>query len=141
MIQGPPFKTCPKNSPKLAECLIKAVEAMNPQISTGIYGPLRTANLTRISIGDIAVNRNINVKLNGLHLIGMNNFKIDKLRINPEKFKVNKILVYLDDDIYANKIFVYNLVRSVNLNTSYGWICKVSIRMEFGHFPNSGCWR
>jgi len=64
---------------------------MKPQISTGYYGPnlITDVNLTRLVIGDIAVNRNINVKLNGMYIVGMNNFKIDKLRINTEKFKVN----------------------------------------------------
>lgn len=67
---------------------------MKPQISTGYYGPnlVTDLNLTKLVIGDIAVNRNINVKLNDMYIVGMNNFKIDKLRINTEKFKVNDFL-------------------------------------------------
>ena len=63
---------------------------MKPQISTGFYGPnlVTDVNLTRVLVGDIAVNRNINVKLLGMYILGMNNFKIEKLRVNPEKFKV-----------------------------------------------------
>ncbi|XP_070493412.1 protein takeout-like [Chironomus tepperi] len=107
---APGFKTCPRTSPKLAECLISAVEGMKPQISTGIYGPnLVTTNLTRIYVGDIAVNRNINVKLLGMYILGMNNFKIEKLRVNPDKFKMEVLITLPHMDGFAKYHLGWNL--------------------------------
>ncbi|KAL7037203.1 hypothetical protein ACKWTF_009105 [Chironomus riparius] len=108
---APSIKTCPRNSPNLAECLIKAVDVMKPQISTGYYGPnlISDVNLTRVLIGDIAVNRNINVKLLGMYIVGMNNFKIEKLRINPEKFKIEIIVSIPHMDGFAKYSLGWNL--------------------------------
>ena len=88
---APSIKPCPLNSPNIADCVIKAIEKLKPEISTGIYGPnLRTdVNLTKFNLGDISVDRSFKLKMTNLHGFGFNNFKIEKLRINPENFKVS----------------------------------------------------
>ena len=71
--------------------MINAIDALKPQISTGVFGPnlITEQNLTKLVVGDVSVNKNFNLKLTGLYALGLNNFKVNKLRINLEKFKVS----------------------------------------------------
>jgi hypothetical protein len=88
---APAIKPCPLNSPSLADCVLKTIERLKPQISTGIYGPdlVTDVNLTTLVLGDISVDRSFKLKLSEFRGYGFNNFKIEKLRINPENFKVS----------------------------------------------------
>jgi len=91
--QAPTFKPCPRNSQKYSDCVINAIQKLKPQIATGIYGPdlIIGTNLTKLVIGDVSVNQNFNLKLTGLYALGLKDFTLHKLRINPENFKVSFI--------------------------------------------------
>lgn len=74
--------------------MINTIEGLKPQISTGVFGPDLTidTNLTKLVIGEVSVNKNFNLKMNGLYALGLNNFEVNKLRISPEKFKVSLMI-------------------------------------------------
>ncbi|KAL7037210.1 hypothetical protein ACKWTF_009106 [Chironomus riparius] len=108
---APSIKPCPINSPNLADCVIKAIEKLKPEIGTGIYGPnLRTdVNLTKFNLGDISVDRSFKLKMTDMYGYGFNNFKIEKLRINPENFKIDAIMFFPHADVYSKYFLAWNL--------------------------------
>lgn len=87
---APSIKPCPLKSPNLADCVLTAIETLKPHISTGIYGPnlITDVNLTKFALGDISVDKSFKLKMTQIYGYGFNNFKIEKLRINTENFKV-----------------------------------------------------
>ncbi|KAG5680724.1 hypothetical protein PVAND_010214 [Polypedilum vanderplanki] len=88
------FLTCPRNLPNVADCVKHAIEVLRPQITTGQFGPnlITDESLNPLIIGDVNVQRTFNMKLTNLRIFGMANFKIEKLRINTEKFKLEMII-------------------------------------------------
>jgi hypothetical protein len=65
---------------------------MRPQISSGVISPELVFDemLNPLVIGDVEANRNFILKLYGTKLYGIQNFVIDKLRINADNFRVRK---------------------------------------------------
>lgn len=43
-----------------------------------------------LQIGDVTINRSFYIQLQNMNLLGIQNFIVDKLRINLENFKVNR---------------------------------------------------
>lgn len=88
---GPNIQPCPLNSPNLADCVIKSIDKLKPSIAAGDFGPnLKTdVNLTKFIIGDILLEQSFKLQLTEFYGIGFNNFKIEKLRINPKNFRVS----------------------------------------------------
>jgi hypothetical protein len=70
------------------------MEILKPAISTGYFGPnlITDVNLTKFALGDIYVDRSFKLQITDLVGYGFNNFKIEKLRINPEDFKVCQLI-------------------------------------------------
>lgn len=67
---------------------------MRPQISSGALSPelVFDEKLNPLVIGDVEANRNFILKLFGTKLYGIQNFVIDKLRINTDNFRVRILL-------------------------------------------------
>ncbi|XP_070493611.1 protein takeout-like [Chironomus tepperi] len=108
---APSIKPCPLKSPNLADCVIKSIESLKPEIGTGIYGPNLVAdvNLTKLVLSDIYVDRSFKLKLTQIKGYGFNNFKIEKLRINPENFKIDAIMLFPHCDVYSKYALGWNL--------------------------------
>lgn len=108
---APSIRPCLRNSPNAADCVKQAIEQLRPQISTGVFGPnLQVdAMLKKLYIGDLSVNRNLDLKLLGLVVIGMDNFKIEKLRINTDNFKLEMIVSFPHIEGLAKYILKWNL--------------------------------
>jgi hypothetical protein len=89
---APKIKTCGRNSPQLADCVKNAIEYLRNDITNGFAGVFSgnaiTEGLNPLTIGDINAQRNFNMQLKNLKVFGLGNFKVDKLRINVENFKV-----------------------------------------------------
>lgn len=69
----------------------QAIEFMRPQIATGILSSTLAFDekLNSLMIGDVSTNKNFALKLYGTKLRGIQNFVIEKLRINADRdFKV-----------------------------------------------------
>ena len=83
--------TCPRNSPRLADCIKGVIESLRPQTATGYFSPTLffDEKLDPLVVGDITIKKSFNMKLRGLTVRGVNNYIIDKLRINTDNFKVN----------------------------------------------------
>jgi len=84
------FKSCPKTSPNLAECIKQAIEATRPFLPTGNFGEgFQVDAFEPFYIGNITINKGVKMDMIGLQSTGITNFVIDKIRINPENFKVS----------------------------------------------------
>ncbi|CAG9805490.1 unnamed protein product [Chironomus riparius] len=105
------IKPCVRNSEKYSDCVIDAINALKPQISTGVFGPNLAieTNLTKLVVGNVSVNQNFNLQLSGLYALGLNNFKVNKLRISPEKFKLDSIISFEHLDAFSRYSLVWNL--------------------------------
>ncbi|XP_070493725.1 uncharacterized protein [Chironomus tepperi] len=108
---APSIKPCPRNIEKFSDCIINAIDGLKPQISTGIFGPdlILDTNLTKLVVGEVSVNKSFNLKMSGLYALGLNDFKVNKLRITLDKFKVDAIVSFKHLDAFARYSLVWNL--------------------------------
>lgn len=88
---APIIRPCLRNSPYLADCVKNAIETLRPQITSGIIPPniVLEDRVDPLLIDEIKIQRNVNMVLRNLKIKGIKDFKIEKLRINPNDFKVN----------------------------------------------------
>lgn len=79
----------------MAKCVKESIEILRPRLKDGNLGEgFQIEGLEPITIEDIEIKRNqgFYVFLSNLRAYGAINFKIDKLRINVEKFKVDVLV-------------------------------------------------
>lgn len=89
------FKICPRNSPNLAKCVKESIELLRPRLKTGDLGDgVKIDGLEPLKIDDIVINRGegFYVNLNNLKALGAMNFKIEKLRVNVNDFKIDALV-------------------------------------------------
>jgi hypothetical protein len=96
----------------------ESIELLRPRLKTGDWGNgVRTDSLEPFNVEDIAINRGdgFYVHLANLKAFGASNFKIDKLRMNPNDFKVDGIVDIPSIEVFG-KYKVNMLLGILNLN-------------------------
>lgn len=89
------FKICHKSSPNLAQCVKESIELIRPNLKTGNFGNGFVIDpLEPLKIEDIIIERgnSFHVSLTNIKAIGAMNFKINKLRINVDNFRIDAIV-------------------------------------------------
>lgn len=106
------MKTCPKSSPNIVECLKNAIDAIKPYLKNGEIAPgfkiEGTLSLVIVSacqthvkfhnyifpgidplnVGNVSINQGFEVNHWGMKAYGISDFKVDKMRVNLDNFKV-----------------------------------------------------
>jgi len=81
------LKICPRLSPDIADCLKQAIEATKPFLESGNFGDgLQIEAFDSIPIGNILTDKGVDIF--NMQAKGITNFRIEKVRFNPDKFKV-----------------------------------------------------
>jgi Haemolymph juvenile hormone binding protein (JHBP) len=115
---APSFKLCPRASPNLAQCVKESIEILRPRLKDGDFGGgFVISPLEPLSIDDINIRRGdgFYVNLSNLRAVGAMNFKIEKLRINIDNFKVDAIVTVPRIEAYGQ--YKLNMLLGVlNLN-------------------------
>ena len=94
-IAAPTLKVCPRNSQNLAQCVKESIELIRPRLKTGDLGNgMRIDPLEPFNVEDITINRGdgFYVHLANLKAFGATNFKVGKLRINANDFKIDALV-------------------------------------------------
>jgi len=88
------FKICPRATPDLAACIKNSIEFIRPNLKTGDFGSgFKVEPLEPLQIDDFTIKRNgFFVAVTNLKAHGATNFRINKLRVNIDQFKVDVIL-------------------------------------------------
>jgi len=74
----------------LAQCIKSAIEAVRPFVKSGALGDgFQIEKLDPLLIGDISVNKGLQIDLKDMHASGISNFVVDKIRVNANNFKVS----------------------------------------------------
>lgn len=70
-------------------CFQNTIEALRPYLKTGIIAPdFIIEGIDPLLIGDLDINRGFEVKHFGMEAFGISDFKVEKIRVNYENFKV-----------------------------------------------------
>lgn len=92
---APSFKICQKSSPNLASCVTNSIEYLRPNLKAGDLGNgFKTPSIDPLLIDDIKLERGRGFffHLNNLKVYKLTNFKVDKLRVNPDTFHIDVLL-------------------------------------------------
>lgn len=87
---------CSRSSPDLAQCVKQSIELIRPKLGSGDLGNgFVIQPLEPISIDDITIDHGdgLYLHLTNLKASGATNFRIEKLRINIEKFRIDALVV------------------------------------------------
>lgn len=90
------FKICPRNTANLAKCVKEAIEGVRPNLKDGkLADGFQIEPMEPLVIEDIEIKRGPGfwALLSNLKAYSATNFKIEKMRINVEKFKVDLIVL------------------------------------------------
>lgn len=105
-----------------------SIEFLRPQLKTGDFGNgFLVDSIEPIKIDDIVIDRGdgFYVNLFNLNAKGASNFKINKMRVNPENFKVDAIVDVPQIEAYGNyklkmKLGVLDLAGNGNMRAYLG---------------------
>jgi len=123
------FKVCPKASPNLAQCLKEAIEAAKPYLSTGNFGEgFQTETLDPLTVSDVSVNKGVQIELTNMQANGIENFTIDKIRVNADKFKVSPKSFFVGQEInhFSKQVEILGSLPKVNLLGKYKMNMKLA---------------
>lgn len=97
------FKICYKADPNLAKCVKESIELIRPSLGTGNFGNGFVIDaLEPLKVDDIIIQRSgLNANLYNVNANGATTFRIDKLRINAENFKVDVIVTVPKIEAYG----------------------------------------
>lgn len=137
IIAASTFKICRRSSPNLAQCVKESIEFIRPNLKSGSFGNGFVIDpLEPLKIEDIIIERGpgFHVSLTNIKAVGAMNFKINKLRINVDNFRIDAIVDVPRIQAYGtyklNMILgVLNLRGDGNTNANIGeinfLICKL----------------
>jgi len=129
----PQVKTCPKSSPNIVDCLKNAMEALKPYLKSGEIAPgFKIEGIDPLYVGNISINQGFEVNHWGMKAYGISDFKVDKMRVNLNNFKIEMILTVPKVSMKAK----YNLkwqLGALNLNgggDGYAYLENVKVHLK-----------
>ncbi|XP_070496842.1 protein takeout-like [Chironomus tepperi] len=91
----PSVPVCKRSNPNLSQCIASAIETLKPRLVSGdIGGGYSVPKIDPLFVNELKFNENegIAVRLTGVNMHGISNFKIDKLRANINDLKFDILI-------------------------------------------------
>ncbi|KAG5682953.1 hypothetical protein PVAND_012270 [Polypedilum vanderplanki] len=110
----PPYiKTCSRNHPNMANCILNSINSLRGVLSSGQYGPgfenlpkIEPFYIHSINIGN---RREFKAHLSNIIVRGGSNFQIEKLKANMRDLKFDAIVKFPRLEISSKYDLVFNL--------------------------------
>lgn len=130
---APSLKICSRSSPNLAQCVKESIEFLRPRLKTGDFGNgFKIDPLDPLKVENIVIKRGNGFFVNFYNLKGFGawNFKINKIRVSADPFRIDALVDVPRVDAFGD----YNLDMALGILNLKG---QGSVKANLG---KHSCW-